>query len=35
MSDYVHKKAIRFPIIGDMIQKIGFNDIEDFIEEFD
>lgn len=35
MSDYVHKKAIRFPIIRDMIQKIGFNDIEDFIEEFD
>lgn len=35
MSDYVHKKAIRLPITGYMIRKIGFNDIEDFIEQFD
>lgn len=35
MSDYVHKKAIRLPITESLIQKFGFNDIEDFIEQFD
>ena len=36
MSDYVHKKAIRLPITESlMIRKIGFDDIEDFIEQVD
>ena len=35
MSDYVHKKAIRLPISEQMIRRIGFNDIEDFIWQFD
>lgn len=35
MSDYVHKKAIRLPITEPLIRKIGFDDIEDFIEQFD
>lgn len=35
MSDYVHKKAIRLPITEPLIREIGFNDIEDFIEQFD
>lgn len=35
MSDYVHKKAIRLPITEHMIRKIGFDDVEDFIEQFD
>ena len=36
MSDYVHKKAIRLPITESlMIRKIGFDDIEDFIEQLD
>lgn len=35
MSDYEHKKAIRLPITEPLIRKIGFDDIEDFIEQFD
>lgn len=35
MSDYVHKKAIRLPITEPLIRKFGFNDMEDFIEQFD
>lgn len=35
MSDYVHKKAIRLPITEPLIRKLGFNDMEDFIEQFD
>lgn len=34
MSDYEHKKAIRLPITEPLIRKIGFDDIEDFIEQF-
>ena len=32
---YVNKKAIRLPITEYMIRKIGFDDVEDFIEQFD
>lgn len=35
MSDYEHKKAIRLPITEPLIRKFGFNDMEDFIEQFD
>lgn len=35
MSDYEHKKAIRLPITEPLILEIGFNDMEDFIEQFD
>lgn len=35
MSDYMHKKAIRLPITESLIREIGFDDIEDFIEQFD
>lgn len=35
MSDYVHKKVIRLPITERMIKRIGFNDIEDFVKQFD
>ena len=34
MSYYVHKKVIRLPITEYMIRKIGFNNAEDFIEQF-
>lgn len=35
MPYYVHKKAIRLPITEYMIWKMGFDDVEDFIENFD